>query len=613
MENDKKYELTKVSSMLQSRQSLIIDPRFDSLLNKELPAFLPNAPAPDPNDKKGNQRSQIRQQHRDQLKHLIQSGQMKISRFAAWRSGADLILIDGQHDLYTIVTELGVDYEYDEYTFATYEDARDFLIRRLLVYHPTFSAGQKILLALQMLPAYEKRAQENQGRRNDRLSESEKSTNSVRVDKELAAMAGVGVEKFNHIKQLWKEAQKPHTESAFALSKDGRARDLVAGVLSDEISVNQAWRKLKDARDKKKEKEDFEQRRLKKELAALRLQKKTESTENASFSNLSDDTNQSHEPKLTLVHDDSEGSIEVIGDDSNASSYTNPDMSQGYENKIFCGNNLSLMKKFPSNVAALEILSPDYNVNGVEYDVEIPPRPYAEYLEELGHLWVECARVLRDGGRLAINIASVTTQFEGDRNRAYNTPILSDLINQIESLNIGLKHRTTIIWNKRHCFNPYIPKGTTASARSPFIATAHEYILIFSKKSWTLEPTIQGAPSDLTTDENREWCQSVWNIVPQSPKRGDHPCPFPQEIPERLIKIYSFVGDLVIDPCNGSGSTTAAAAKLGRRWLGMDLSPKYCAHAQSRTEAAYEEYLKNLERSTATTKNKNASAPDTAA
>ena len=612
MENDEKNEVSEVSSMLQSRQPLTIDPRFDALVNKKLPAFLPNAPAPDPNDKEVIQRDQIRRQHRDQLKHLIQTGQMKTIRFAVWRSGADLILVDGQHDLYEVVRELGLKPECDEYTFATYEDARDFMIRRLLIGHPTYSAGQKILLALQMLPAYEKRAQENQGHRNDLLSDSEKSVEHHHTDKDLATIAGVGVEKFSRLKQLWKEAQKPHQESVFASSKDGRARDLVAGVLSDDISVNQAWRTYRDARDKKKKKEEFEQRRLKKELMALRLQKMAESVINKSSSDPSGDSDQSHEPKLTLDHDNSEGSIEVIGDD-NITTYTNPDVSQGYENKIFCGDNVSLMKKYPSNIAALEILSPDYNVYGVDYDVEIPPRPYAKYIEEMGHLWVECVRVLRDGGRLAINIASVTTQFDEDRDRAYNTPILSDLINQIESLNMGLKHRTTIIWNKRNCFNPYIPKGTTASARNPFISVAHEYIIIFCKNSWTLEPTIPEAPSDLTEDESREWCKSVWNIVPQSPKRGGHPCPFPQEIPERLIKIYSFVGDLVIDPCNGSGSTTAAAAKLGRRWLGMDLSPKYCAHAKARTEAEYQEYLKNLERSAAEAKDNNVSAPDRAA
>jgi DNA modification methylase len=86
----------------------------------------------------------------------------------------------------------------------------------------------------------------------------------------------------------------------------------------------------------------------------------------------------------------------------------------------------------------------------------------------------------------------------------------------------------------------------------------------------------------------------VWNIVPQSKGKGDHPCPFPNSLVERVIRTLSFVGDVVVDPWLGSGTVTAEAARLGRRWFGCDISTKYCAHAAERTEKAHKEFLSQM-------------------
>jgi len=107
----------------------------------------------------------------------------------------------------------------------------------------------------------------------------------------------------------------------------------------------------------------------------------------------------------------------------------------------------------------------------------------------------------------------------------------------------------------------------------------HEYILVFAKKSFSRPD--QGL-SDISASEYMEATLSVWNIPPVSARKIGHPAPFPLELAARVIKLYSYVGDVVLDPFNGSGTTCVAAKMLGRRYAGFDVSAEYCMLAESR-------------------------------
>ncbi len=273
--------------------------------------------------------------------------------------------------------------------------------------------------------------------------------------------------------------------------------------------------------------------------------------------------------------------------------YENPSLKDGFRDKILQGDNINVLKKLPDECCSLVFTSPPYNVHKVDYDVEVPVVSYGKYLKKLSKMWVESSRILRKGGRLAINIASTYTEGK-DREKFYNTPILADIVQQMRDLNLPLKYRTTIIWNKRHAFKKLI-KGSVASCSNPCFIANYEYIIVFSKDQWELEPEVPGAPSDLTREVYREWTTGVWDITPMSRGVKGHPAPYPETLCERVIKMFSFVGDTVVDPYLGTGTTTAVAARLGRRYFGCDISKEYCSNAAERTEKARKEFLRNCE------------------
>ena len=109
-----------------------------------------------------------------------------------------------------------------------------------------------------------------------------------------------------------------------------------------------------------------------------------------------------------------------------------------------------------------------------------------------------------------------------------------------------------------------------------------------------MTPENEGAPHDLTADIYKNDCSSVISIAPQSKGVGNHPAVYPETLVEKLIRMHSFVGDTVCDCSNGSGTTTAVAARLGRRWFGCDISPNYCQVAENRTGKAYKQFLKSI-------------------
>jgi site-specific DNA-methyltransferase (adenine-specific) len=220
----------------------------------------------------------------------------------------------------------------------------------------------------------------------------------------------------------------------------------------------------------------------------------------------------------------------------------------------------------------LVVTSPPYNV-GKSYE---SPLALKEYLGFLKEVWQECVRVLCPGGRLAVNVASTW--------RKPYIPLHAYIATQlIEEL--GLYMRGDIIWDKGPSVGVSTAWGSFARASNPTLRDVHEFILVFSKGSPKLEPN--GRESGIKNDEFVEWTKSVWRFGTASPKQVGHPAPFPEELPRRLMLLYTNEGDLVLDPFMGSGTTAVAAVKEGRHFIGYDVVEEYCATARERVDSVY--------------------------
>ena len=229
------------------------------------------------------------------------------------------------------------------------------------------------------------------------------------------------------------------------------------------------------------------------------------------------------------------------------------------------------MKDIPNNSLHLMITSPPYNVSK-EYDNDLSLN---EYLNLLKNCFTETYRVLVDGGRACINIANI--------GRKPYIP-LSDYVSKI-MIEIGFNMRGEIIWNKSAGAGISTAWGSFQSASNPILRDVHEYILIFSKGNYKRERDKvekELRKDNITKEEFIEWTKSVWTMNTESAKRIGHPAPFPEELPNRLIKLFSFTNDIVIDPFMGSGTTAIAAIKNNRNFVGYEINKEYINLANNR-------------------------------
>lgn len=229
------------------------------------------------------------------------------------------------------------------------------------------------------------------------------------------------------------------------------------------------------------------------------------------------------------------------------------------------------MKDIPNNSLHLMITSPPYNVSK-EYDNDLSLN---EYLNLLKNCFTETYRVLVDGGRACINIANI--------GRKPYIP-LSDYVSKI-MIEIGFNMRGEIIWNKSAGAGISTAWGSFQSASNPILRDVHEYILIFSKGNYKRERDKEEKElrkDNITKEEFIEWTKSVCTMNTESAKRIGHPAPFPEELPNRLIKLFSFTNDIVIDPFMGSGTTAIAAIKNNRNFVGYEINKEYINLANNR-------------------------------
>ncbi len=235
-------------------------------------------------------------------------------------------------------------------------------------------------------------------------------------------------------------------------------------------------------------------------------------------------------------------------------------------NKVYTHSSENMVE-LPDNSVHLMITSPPYNVTK-EYDQNLTLQQYISLLENVMR---ETYRVLINGGRACVNIANVGR-------KPYIA--LTDHINRI-MLDLGFNYRGQIIWDKAASAGGSCAWGSWQSASNPSLRDVHEYILVFSKgdlKRPKGEDTI-------SKEDFLEWTKSIWKMKTESAKRVKHPAPFPEELPHRLINLYSFKGDVVLDPFMGSGTTAVAALKNGRNFVGYEISEEYAQISQTRINA----------------------------
>ncbi|MEN9506517.1 MAG: hypothetical protein RI958_2443 [Actinomycetota bacterium] len=247
------------------------------------------------------------------------------------------------------------------------------------------------------------------------------------------------------------------------------------------------------------------------------------------------------------------------------------------------------MDRVADGSVALVVTSPPYFA-GKQYEEELErdgiPSSYLEYLEMLTDVFAECVRKLEPGGRIAVNVANL--------GRKPYRSLSADVIRILEH-DLGLLLRGELIWRKGEGANGSCAWGSFRSAANPVLRDISERIVVASKGRFDRAQSVKqraaaGLPHESTvlTEDFLALTLDVWSIPPESARRVGHPAPFPVELPEQLIRLYTFRDDLVLDPFMGSGSSLVAAACLGRRYVGYDLDASYVDMARRRVAEALE-------------------------
>ena len=243
------------------------------------------------------------------------------------------------------------------------------------------------------------------------------------------------------------------------------------------------------------------------------------------------------------------------------------------ENQIVCGDSRKI--SLPDNCVQLVVTSPPYNASK-EYDDDLT---LSQYLQLLRDVFTECYRVLSPGGRMVVNIANL--------GRKPYIPLSSHV--NLMMHGIGFLHRGEVIWDKSASAGSSCAWGSFKSASNPCLRDIHEYLLMYSKGDYKLPRDKQekesGRVDTIGRDEFIQQTKSIWAFSTESAKRVKHPAPFPVELPKRCIEMFTFKGDVVLDPFLGSGTTAVAAKMCGRKYIGYDLSEEYCNIAEQRIQS----------------------------
>jgi len=255
--------------------------------------------------------------------------------------------------------------------------------------------------------------------------------------------------------------------------------------------------------------------------------------------------------------------------DNNFSKINN-NLPNNMENSIICGDSTDELKKLPNNCVDLIFTSPPYNF-GLDYSNNPDDYDWKNYFDQLFSIFEEAIRVLKYGGRIIINIQPLFSDYIPSHH------LISKFFMDMQMIWKG-----EILWEKNNYNCKYTAWGSWKSPSSPYLKYTWEFLEIFSKGD--LKHTGKKKDIDITSEEFKKFVMAKWSIAPEkNMKDYNHPAMFPEKLVEQVLKLFSYKNDIILDPFNGVGTTTAVAKRMQRRYIGIDISEEYCKHARSRT------------------------------
>jgi len=254
-------------------------------------------------------------------------------------------------------------------------------------------------------------------------------------------------------------------------------------------------------------------------------------------------------------------------------SKVNNELPSEYENKIICADSSEFLKKLPDNCIDIIFTSPPYNF-GLDYDSHNDTARWNDYFDMLFAIFKECIRVLKYGGRFVVNVQPLYSDYIPVHHIISNFFIQNKMIWKGE-----------IIWEKNNYNCKYSSWGSWKSPASPYLKYTWEFVEVYCKGDLKKQGDKENI--DITAEEFKSWVVAKWSIAPErNMQEFGHPAMFPEQLAERVLKLFSYKNDVVLDPFNGAGTTTVVAKKTGRRYLGIDISEEYCKTAQKRIDEA---------------------------
>ena len=240
-----------------------------------------------------------------------------------------------------------------------------------------------------------------------------------------------------------------------------------------------------------------------------------------------------------------------------------------YLNRIICEDSEAFLKKLPDNCVDIVITSPSYNF-GLSYDNHHDAAVWDGYFAKLFAIFDECIRVLKYGGRIIVNVQPLFSDYIPTHH------IISNYF-----MDRKMMWKGEILWEKNNYNCKYTAWGSWKSPSSPYLKYTWEFIEVFCKGD--LKKRGDAAKADISAEEFKQWVVAKWSIAPERRmKEFGHPAVFPEQLVERALKLFSYREDVVLDPFNGVGTTTAVARRLDRNYIGIDISKEYCQRAERR-------------------------------
>jgi site-specific DNA-methyltransferase (adenine-specific) len=610
---------------VSSKVRLIIDREFHRLLYP-----MPNVHRiSDDNlqDRERARRDEWRAMHRARYEQI--AARLKevgaVDPFKIWVApGGERIIIDGRHYEYSAAVRLGLPICVAPVACENREHAQSYMIAECLLDkgRPRHSDYYRIQLAAKCkyIVQFAEEARANRGRRTDLLAQAPKSA-PRNTRKQIAVLAGCG-------ETTVRKALELGSRGALYFEPQ-RWLDIENALIVGDMAISHASRKLKGEMDFALEEAQCAKANGKIPLSILQgeldiPEDENDTTEDADCADEDDQESDGEEPdegEGKKAHRRKTATSAALADARERLSqfdarrakqkenikkrltsfpYQNPDLDTlNWEvaNKIICGNNAAVMAKMPNGIASLVFGSPPYPVPK-EYEGTDYAKPLNQWLEnDVAPVVSEASRVLRDGGRLALQVADCFELRTGDKAKrkrsAVYLPVLAKVISLVESLGLGFLYRETKVWLK-FVRPARAPLGSLGSPSDPKSYNSHEWIIVWSLRDQRLAPPKPDSKGGMTKDFYRQRSVGAWYYAPVSANKLNHPCPFPEGVATDVIKLFSWPDDLVIDPWSGSGTTAAMAAKLGRRWIGIDIEDSYCRGANVRVHEAERERQKKL-------------------